>query len=349
MARSCASMAGSASVPESAPVLYVHGVAHFHPENEISNAFLESLDIGTSDAWILERVGIHSRRTVLPLDYLRRTRNADVQAGHQAALLDNAETGARAARLALRRAGLAPADIGMVVAGGCCADRAIPPDACRIADLLGIQAPAFDLNSACSSFGAQLHMLRTMQDLPDFVLVVNAENTTRVVDYRDRAAAVLWGDGSAATIVSRRIPARCRLVQSSLASAPSEWRAVTIPRFGHFTQSGSVVQRFAIRTTVSSVLRLLPDAEERSARTGGRLRFIGHQANLLMLQAAVRGAGLHEEQHWHNVERFGNTGAAGAPSVLSEHWCELEAGDTVLMVVVGAGLSWASLRMDMEE
>jgi 3-oxoacyl-[acyl-carrier-protein] synthase-3 len=324
-------------------------MGHFHPENEISNSFLESLDIGTTDAWIIERVGIRSRRTVLPLDYLRRTHNASVQAGYEAALLDNAETGARAARLALQRAGLKPADIGMVVAGGCCSDRAIPPDACRIADILGMKAPAFDLNSACSSFGAQLHVLRALQELPDFVLVVNAENMTRVVDYRDRATAVLWGDGSAATIVSRRIPSRCRVVSTSLASAPSEWRAVTIPRFGHFEQSGSVVQRFAIRTTLDSLLPLLSDAEERRARTGGRLRFIGHQANLVMLEAAVRRAGLRDEQHWHNVERFGNTGAAGAPSVLSERWDELDAGDTVLMVVVGAGLNWASLRMDVEE
>jgi 3-oxoacyl-[acyl-carrier-protein] synthase-3 len=194
-----------------------------------------------------------------------------------------------------------------------------------------------------------LHVLRALQDLPDFVLVVNAENMTRVVDYRDRATAVLWGDGSAATIVSRRIPSLCRVVSTSLASAPSEWRAVTIPRFGHFEQSGSLVQRFAIRTTLDSLLPLLSDAEKRRARTGGRLRFIGHQANLVMLEAAVRRAGLRDEQHWHNVERFGNTGAAGAPSVLSERWDELDAGDTVLMVVVGAGLTWASLRMDVEE
>jgi 3-oxoacyl-[acyl-carrier-protein] synthase-3 len=65
--------------------LFLHGLGHFHPENEITNRFLEELDLGTSDAWILERVGIRSRRTVLPLDYLRETRNLDLRAAEGAA------------------------------------------------------------------------------------------------------------------------------------------------------------------------------------------------------------------------------------------------------------------------
>jgi 3-oxoacyl-[acyl-carrier-protein] synthase-3 len=64
--------------------LFLHGLGHFHPENEITNGFLGELDIGTSDAWILERVGIRSRRTVLPLDDLRETRNLDLRAANEA-------------------------------------------------------------------------------------------------------------------------------------------------------------------------------------------------------------------------------------------------------------------------
>ncbi len=113
--------------------LYLHGLGHFHPENVIDNALLEGLDIGTNQEWILERVGIRERRTVLPLDYLLRTRNADVRAGQEAALYTNAETGRRAALHALERAGLQPKDIGMVVAGGCVPEMAIPAEAARIA------------------------------------------------------------------------------------------------------------------------------------------------------------------------------------------------------------------------
>ena len=334
--------------------LYLHGVGHFHPETVIDNAFLEELDIGTTDAWILERVGIRERRTVLPLDYIRRTRNADVRAGYEAAAYSNVETARRAALHALARAGLAPKDIGMVVAGGCTTDAAIPAEACRIAAALGIEAVAFDLSSACSSFGAQLHLLAGMgagmglatgSGLPPYVLVVNPENTTRVINYADRATAVLWGDGTSAAIVSAVAPARARVVGTTLASSPAGCDAVTIPRFGHFTQDGGTVQRFAIKTTVAAVQAVLPSARARVAETGGALRFIGHQANLLMLDAVARR--VEVDTHWHNVERFGNTGAAGAPTVLSQSWGELADGDVVVLAVVGSGLTWSTVLIEV--
>jgi 3-oxoacyl-[acyl-carrier-protein] synthase-3 len=65
-------------------MLYLHGMGHFNPENIISNKFLEDLDIGTSNEWILERVGIANRRTVLPLDYIKETKNADFRAAFEA-------------------------------------------------------------------------------------------------------------------------------------------------------------------------------------------------------------------------------------------------------------------------
>ncbi len=330
----------------SAP-LYLHGVGHFHPDTVLDNRFLEALDIGTSEEWILERVGIRERRTVLPLDYLRQTKNADVRAGQEAATLSNVETGRRAALVALTRAGLKPSDIGLVVAGGCSPEMLIPAEACRIAQALGVEAPALDVNSACSSFGAQLHLLAQMSGLPRFVLVVNPENTTRLVDYRDRSSAVLWGDGTSAAVVSSVEPARAAVTRTLLGSSPAGCALVTIPRFGHFAQEGSAVQRFAIKTTLGCLEQLLPPARERALRTGGRVRFIGHQANALMLDAVARRADIAPADHLHNVEAFGNTGAAGAPGVLSQRWGELGAGDTVVLVVVGSGLTWAALTIEV--
>ncbi len=328
-------------------VLYLHAVGHHHPDGVIDNRCLESLDIGTSDEWILERVGIRTRRTVLPLDYIRQTKNADPRAAHEAALQSNVETARRAALHALGRAGLRPSDIGMVIAGGCSPEALIPAEACRVAEALGIEVPAFDVNSACSSFGAHLHLLASMRRLPPYVLVVSPENTTRVVDYRDRSSAVLWGDGTSAAIVSSEVPARVRVVETTLTSSPAGCRAVEIPRYGHFRQDGSAVQRFAIKTSLGCLASLLPEARARVARTGGAVRFVGHQANLLMLEAVARRAEIAAASHWHNVVDYGNTGAAGAPTVLSQHWDELRAGDTVLVVVVGSGLTWSSLRLDV--
>ncbi|HZO13453.1 MAG TPA: hypothetical protein VFB62_09340, partial [Polyangiaceae bacterium] len=119
-------------------MLYVHGLGHFHPENEIDNRFLESLDIGTNDEWIVSRVGIHSRRTVLPLDYIRETKNRDLRAAEEAVLYTNAQSGAHAARMAIERAGISRSDIGMVVAGDCSPQTLIPSEAAAIAKELNL-------------------------------------------------------------------------------------------------------------------------------------------------------------------------------------------------------------------
>ena len=328
-------------------MLFLHGIGHFHPETVIDNAFFESLDIGTSNEWILERVGIRERRTVLPLDYIRETRNADPRAAHEASTYSNPETGARAAALALERAGLAPSDIGMVIAGGCSPQYLIPAESCLIAAELGIEAPAIDVNSACSSFIAHLAFLGDMRPerRPEFTLMVNVENTTRTVDYRDRSSAVLWGDGSAAAVVSHRTPARARLDATTFTSDPSGWDKVVIPAGGFFAQSGSAVQSFAIRKTASTARELLAGVDDAESAW-----FVGHQANLLMLRSAAERAGVDLARHLHNVESFGNQGAAGAPAVLSQSWERFGAGDLVAVVTVGSGLSWggALIRFDGE-
>jgi 3-oxoacyl-[acyl-carrier-protein] synthase III len=326
-------------------MVYLHGVGHYHPPTVISNEFLESLDIGVDQDWILERVGIRERRTVLSLDYIRQTRNADTRLAAEHSTHSNAQTGKLAAEHAILRAGISAQEIGMVIAGGCSPQSSTPAEASTIAAELGISATVFDLNSACSSFVAQLHFLNLMRsgELPDFVLLVNPENNTRTVDYSDRRTAVLWGDATSAAVVSTRVPARSTVTFSMQASDPAGWEKVRIPQGGHFTQDGSAVQNFAIRRTVSTFDQLrqrIPD----DAAAGSA--FIGHQANLMMLRTACDRAGIPSGSHLFNVDRFGNCGAAGAPSVLSQAWDSYE-GDWIAMAVVGSGLSWGGALINM--
>jgi 3-oxoacyl-[acyl-carrier-protein] synthase-3 len=320
-------------------MLYLHGLGHFHPEVELDNAFLESLDIGTTKEWIESRVGIVSRRTVLPLDYLRATKNRDLRAAQEARLYTNAETGRRAAMMAIERAGIRPEEVGMVIAGGCSPDTCIPAEASSIAKALGIEVPCFDLSSACSTFGAQLHFASMMgAGLPDYVLCVVPENTTRVVDFSDRSSACLFGDATAAAVVSTRHRARVRLVSSSFGGAPSGADEVVIERLGTFRQNGQAVQKFAIKR----MTELLQQAQERAGEARGRLVYVGHQANLTMLESVARRAEIPAERHLSNIVRFGNQAAAGAPTVLSQHWDTMRPGDIVACIVVGSGLSWSS-------
>lgn len=325
-------------------MLYFHGFGHFHPENEIDNAFLEALDIGTTDKWIVDRVGIRSRRTVLDLEYIRRTKNRDLRAAQEARVYSNAETGRRASAMAIERAGIKPSDIGMVIGGSCSPDSCIPAEASTIAKALGLDVPAFDLGSACSTFGTQCHFVSMMgAGLPEYVLLVNAENTTRVTDFSDRSSAILFGDATAAAVVSTKVPSRVRSTFTRFGGNPAGADEVVIPRVGHFYQNGAAVQKFAIK----QMTELLREVQQRvPAEKKDRLIYIGHQANLTMLEAVTRRCEVPAERHFHNIVDRGNQAAAGAPVVVSQRWNDFVPGDIAALVVVGAGLSWSSVQME---
>ncbi len=327
--------------------LYLHGMGHFHPENVITNRFLEEMDIGTNETWIMERVGIHARRTVLPLDYIKETKNRNPREAFAAGLYNNAQTGASAARMAIDRAGIKKEDIGLVISGSSAADNVSPAEASTVAAELGIDVPCFDVNSACTSFGTQVHFVSLMRPtaLPPFVLLVNPENLTRCVDYTDRKSAVLFGDGSSAAVVSATVPSRKFFTACAYETKPSDWDKVGIPRMGYFQQDGNAVQGFAIRKTTESIRML----QKTYALNGNRFIFIGHQANMGMLQTVCERSQITDNNHWHNVEFFGNTGCSGAPAVLSQRWNDFRPGDNVAIAIVGAGLSWVHMILRVEE
>jgi 3-oxoacyl-[acyl-carrier-protein] synthase-3 len=320
--------------------VFLHGIGHFHPENEISNQFLEDLDIGTNDQWIIDRVGIRSRRTVLPLDYIRETKNAEPRDAMEVALYSNAELGRRATELAISRAGIEKSDVGMLIGGTSLMDTTSPAESCNIAQKLGLEVPAFDVNSACTSFYVQLYLLSKMQPdlLPDYIVIVVADCLTKAVDYRDRSSAVLWGDGAAAAVVSTRHPARARIEGNTMASSPAGYDKVVVPRLGFFHQEGRTVQTFGIKR----MTRLLNNLKEQYEDPDRRFNFVGHQANHRMLESVCKHCEIPAERHFSNVEWFGNTASASSASVISMEWDKWRDGDDIAVVGVGSGLTWSS-------
>ena len=323
------------------------GLGHHNPKNEITNRFLEDLDIGTNDEWILERTGIRSRRTVLPLDYIRETRNADPRAAIEAAEISNAELGAQAARMALDRAGVSVDQIGLMLGGGCAPDTVSPAEACNIGAALGVEAAALDINSACSSFIAGMYMLSLMDEskLPEFVLLVTPESMTKTVHYDDRSSAVLWGDGALAAVISTRHQGAAELIGQTLVSDPAGNDKVVVPRLGHFHQEGRTVQTFGIRKTSDLYLSQRSEYLDESRN----FHFVGHQANLRMLESICRRSEIPEELHHSNCEFFGNTAGASSGTVISQSWEKWKADDDICVVGVGSGLSWGSYVIRFNE
>lgn len=327
-------------------MMYLHGIGHYHPETIIDNAFLESLEIGTNDQWIMERVGIRERRTVLDLNYIKETYNKDPKQAEEHAAHRPRDTVYHAAQMALSRANLNPEDIGLVIAGGCSPEFTLPANACVMAATLGITAPAIDLGSACSTFAAQMHFINQMDRdaSPDYVLLIQAENWTKTIDYSDRRTAVLIGDATVATIVSKKHISPYQIPHTMLVSDPANWEKVQTPTGRHFYQEGPAVQKFAIKKTIETYRKLQAEltAEYKTHY------FIGHQANLTMLRSVCQKLAIPDENHLFNVDQYGNTGAAGAPTVFSQHWDHFKPGELITLVVVGAGLTWGGLNIEVQ-
>jgi 3-oxoacyl-[acyl-carrier-protein] synthase-3 len=332
----------------------IGAMGHGHPETIVDNNFFNGLDINSSSDWIMDRIGIRQRRSVLNLEDIialkagRLTREDLVRAGKIPSMGKLAEAPWTTLKGRAESQGyvLAP---DLVIAGTSVPDWDIPANACSIASHLDINCAAFDVNSACSSFVVDLHVARSLigMGIHKQIAIFNIERYSTRLDFNDRNSCVLFGDGSASCLVQELDPNRqdsnprgisgFEVIDTIIHSNPTGFRYVTIPDSGTFSQNGSVVQKFAVTKTVAVTLELLArnqiDIDQMSY-------FIGHQANLRMLTSVVEKLRLRNDQHLYNVDLYGNQGGAGAPAVISQNWDIFKPGDLVVVSVVGAGLTW---------
>lgn len=325
-------------------MLHILGMGSCHPTVAIDNKFLESLDVGTNEQWILEKIGIITRLTTLPLDYIRDTRNQDPREAPKVASISPTEMGERAARQALERAGIGPEQVGLLICNCCTPYQTAPPEASRVAKALGIKVKAYDVFTACPAFALHIDFLRSFKDecLPDYVLCVSTAALTQNVNYNDRSDGAIWGDGAAAWVVSPRHEGRLRVRDAMFMADPMRCDAVVVDRYGFFHQDGRAVRDFSVRQTV----RLIKAVEEANEIDWNRDIFIGHQANATMLQQITNNRGIPDANHWRNVETVGNQAGAGAPASIAMHWDDIVPGQKIVVAVVGAGLSWGSTLLE---
>ncbi|MCB0332056.1 MAG: hypothetical protein KDD55_01085 [Bdellovibrionales bacterium] len=325
-------------------MLHILGMGTSFPATDISNRFIENLDIGTSEEWILAKIGIENRLSTLPIEYLERTRNERPQEAREAAICNVTTLGVDASKQALERAGITPEDVGLVICNCCTPDQVAPSEAQRIAKDLGIKGRAYDVFTACPAFALHMDFLENFKPeaLPEYILCVSNAVLTQNVNYNDRSDSAIWGDGAAAWVVSAKHPGKLKLVDSFYTTDPTRCDAVVVDTFGHFHQDGRAVRDFSVRQTV----RLIRKLEHKYELDWSKDIFIGHQANRTMLQQITNNRKIPDENHWFNVTSIGNQAGAGAPATLSMHWDEIRPGQRILVAVVGAGLSWGSALLE---
>jgi len=316
----------------------ITGVGSYVPEHILTNADLEK-SVDTSDEWITSRTGIKERRIAAAGQF-------------------TSDLAAQAAGRAMKMAGVTADQIQLIIVATITPDMPFPNTACLVQEKIGAhRAAAFDVEAACSGFiygleiGAQFVMSRTY----DTVLVIGAEKLSSIVDWTDRNTCVLFGDGAGAAILQSREHSH-GLLTAVLGADGGKADLLSMPGGGSrcpATADSVAAKRHYLRmdgkeTFKKAVQAMCSAAEEALRRCDldiTRIKcVIPHQANRRIIDAVGQRLGAKPEQIFINLDRYGNTSAASVAIALDEAVTSgtVQRGDLILLVVFGAGLTWAA-------
>ena len=307
------------------------------PDLVISNQQLEA-ERGFDPEWIEQRTGILSRRFA-----------PEGQATSHLA--------AEAARSAIERAEVDPADIDLVLVGTFTPDFLCPSTACLVQDQLGLDCPAVDLQAACSGFmytlvtGAQYVATGNSQ----LALLIGADCNSRIVNPNDRKIAPLFGDGAGAVLMKKGEADQglvCYQLGSDGSGGPLlectsggtrvPTTAAQLEDGSHLLQmDGRNVFKWAVRAVDESIELVLNQAGVKAEDVS---LFLIHQANIRIVDSAMEKLGIPREKVIVNIDRYGNTSAGSIPLCLDDaiQAGKVKRGDLLLMCGFGAGLTWGT-------
>jgi 3-oxoacyl-[acyl-carrier-protein] synthase-3 len=311
----------------------IRGSGSALPKRSVSNAEIAQI-VDTTDEWIVERTGIRNR-------YIAGE-------GETTATL-----AAEAARNALDAAGLAPADIGLIVLATATPDQTFPATATKVQDLLGCHGGiAFDVAAVCSGFLYALatadSMLRT--GMAKRALVIGAETFSRILDWEDRTTCVLFGDGAGAIVLEAQDVGEdgpgVIFTQLHADGAHNELLYVdggpsTTGTVGKVRMKGREVFRHAVTNLASVLERVLSETGFTSEDIDW---VVPHQANARILDATARKLGLPAEKVVMTVDRHANTSAASVPLAFDTAVRDgrIKQGDLVMLEAMGGGFTWGA-------
>lgn len=315
------------------------GTGRYLPQEVLDNKyFADYLD--TTEEWIRTRTGILERRRAA----------ADETTSTMAA---------RAARSALENAGVSANELGVIICATATGDCPFPATAAFIQRELGADGvAAFDISAACAGF---LHGTCVAAGLMTakackYALVVGAETLTRFVDPEDRGTVVLFGDAAGAAVLGPSTNPQQSILYCDMGCKGSGAELIWVPAGGsrlpasemtvaerlHFMRmKGREVYKFA----VTKIQELIDNALKETGLKPDNLKLvIPHQSNRRIIESARERLGLPPEKVAVNIDRYGNTSAASVIISLDEALRDgtLQRGDIVLMVAIGAGLTWST-------
>ena len=288
------------------------------PDKIVTNDDLAAV-LDTSDEWISERSGIRERRIG------GTTAGLAVEAG----------------RAALQHAGIEPNDVDLLVLATTTPDQQVPATASTVQEMLGLDCGAFDLNAACSGFVYGLVTgYQFVSGGANKVLVIGSETLSRIVDWDDRSTAVLFADGAGAVVLDAT-DEESNLLGWDLGSDGALRSILDADVGGYLRMEGKEVFRRAVRVMIDSATRTMHQAGVAADEIA---LVVPHQANIRIIESANAKLGLSMDRTAIVLDKTGNTSSASIPLALADAASKgrLHAGDLVLMVGFGAGMTWAS-------
>lgn len=325
---------------------YAHivGWGKYVPPNILTNEELAK-KVDTTDAWIRKNTGIAERRI--------------------ATKETTASMALYAAQDALEVADVNPNEIDLIIVATSTPEYIFPSTASVVQDQLGAcNAGAFDLSAACSGFvyGLSIGAGMIRSGTYNTVLVIGSETFSKLLNWKDRATCILFGDGAGAVLLQGSSEFG-GVLSSVLGSDGSGGELLEIPAGGsknptsletvmanaHFVKmNGREVFRFATRIMVDATKQALDKA---NLTLEDMDLMIPHQANIRIIDHALKTMNLPREKVYVNLERYGNTSAASIPLALVEAIEEkrVKPGDRLVMVGFGGGLTWGSLAVEWTE
>ena len=328
------------SIPLSPPYpVRIAGTGSYLPERIMTNRELEE-SVDTSDEWITSRTGIRERRIAKEGEFT----------SHMAS---------EAARRALDQAGIAAADIELIVVATITPDTLTPATACYVQQQIGsLKAVAFDVSAACSGFLYAMEIARHAVGAGAFknALIIGAEKLSAFVDWSDRNTCVLFGDGAGAAVLLPSTNGDGRILSTTLGTDGAQAELLNIPGGGSACPAlpGGVPAKSAtlamqgrevFKHAVNAMRKASIDGIAAAGLTIADIDLIiPHQANLRIIDAIVERLDFNRENVFINLDKYGNTSAAAVAIALDEAHRQgrVKRGDRILLVAFGAGLTWAS-------
>jgi 3-oxoacyl-[acyl-carrier-protein] synthase-3 len=310
------------------------------PPGVLTNADLTRM-LDTSDEWIVERTGIRERHIARP---------------DQSVAMLSCEASVKA----LGEVGLTAKDVDAIVLATATPDRLLPSTACDLQALLGADnAAAFDVAAACPGFIFATSVAEGFiaSGQSEVVLVVGAEKLSTITDFKDRSTAILFGDGAGAAVVRRASGTDGRGILSTFLKSDGKLAPLLyIPGGGaadpiseKVVRERSHYMKMAGREVFKAAVLAMSEACDEALRRAGVTAeevdlLIPHQANVRIIEATAKHAGMPMDKVMVNLDRYGNTSSASIPLALEQAIAEgrVRPGSLLLLVAFGAGFTWGS-------